>query len=398
MPTRRKRNTDNKLHLWEVRLVKAMLEKGDNNDQTILAYFTRPSRTINHARIKEIRDGTKHSSIKATTNEDLQKFLTSWPMIDWDNGLHLVDDELIIKAREAMLLAVQCYNNPKTWFRSEVFIVLAVIAWTYLHHAYFRKLKIDYRYKDKNGDLTKTKGGGDKFWELEECLKHDKCPLEQATKNNLLYLIDIRHEIEHRMTTRIDDLLSAKLQACCINFNVIIKKLFDARLGFDKDLSLALQFASFDVEQKQTLFRADSLPSNISSIHEAFETKLTDADAQDPQYTFRVAFVPLVVNRKGRADRVYQIVTPETQEHAEEISQILLKGVEKEKYKPKQIVNLMKAEGYKHFEMVNFISFWKSVDGKNKTKGLGVKLNDGQWYWYDSMLDLVRKHCQSSPQ
>ncbi len=30
---------------------------------------------------------------------------------------------------------------------------------------------------------------------------------------------ELRHEIEHRSISRIDDAVSARLQACCINFN-----------------------------------------------------------------------------------------------------------------------------------------------------------------------------------
>ena len=371
-----------------------MIEKGTYKDQDILSYFTRPGRTVNHARIKEIRDGTKHSTTKSASMEELDRFLASWPMIDWDSGLHLADDELIIKAREAMLLAVQCYNNPKTCFRSEVFIVLAIIAWTYLHHAYYKEVKIDYRYKDKNGNIITTKGGAEKFWELGECLKQLKCPLDDITKNNLAYLISIRHEIEHRMTNNIDDFISAKLQACCINFNTYIKKLFDDRLGFDKELSIALQFACFDADQKKTLFRANDLPANISAIHEAFESKLSDNDAGDTRYTYRVAFVPIVVNRKGKADRVYEIISPSTASHAEEITKVLLKGIEKEKFKPKQIVALMRREGYHRFNMRNFTTLWKEMDAKKPEKSFGVLLGDGQWYWYENFLDLVRQHCR----
>ena len=40
--------------------------------------------------------------------------------------------ELLIKSREAMLAAVQIYNNPQITFKSEIFISMASIAWTYL--------------------------------------------------------------------------------------------------------------------------------------------------------------------------------------------------------------------------------------------------------------------------
>ena len=50
------------------------------------------------------------------------------------------------KAREAMLAAVQIYNNPQVTFKAESFITLAVIGWTYLLHAFLEARGIDYRY------------------------------------------------------------------------------------------------------------------------------------------------------------------------------------------------------------------------------------------------------------
>ena len=66
---------ENSLEKWEVAIVKAMLERGGYNDQDIQAYFTRPSRSINHARILEIRKGNKHKAAKAVTPESSMIFL-----------------------------------------------------------------------------------------------------------------------------------------------------------------------------------------------------------------------------------------------------------------------------------------------------------------------------------
>ena len=55
-------------------------------------------------------------------------------------------DELVKKSREAMLAAVQIYNNPAITFKSESYITLCVIAWTYLLHAFYRSKNIDYRF------------------------------------------------------------------------------------------------------------------------------------------------------------------------------------------------------------------------------------------------------------
>lgn len=55
----RKRRRGNRLEKWEVALIKAMDTRGNwPNDQDVLAYFTRPTRSINHRAIGEIRKKT----------------------------------------------------------------------------------------------------------------------------------------------------------------------------------------------------------------------------------------------------------------------------------------------------------------------------------------------------
>ena len=58
--------------------------------------------------------------------------------------------ELLNKAKESALLAVDIYNKPSISFKSSGFIVLMCIAWTSLLHAIFEKQKIRYFYRGKN--------------------------------------------------------------------------------------------------------------------------------------------------------------------------------------------------------------------------------------------------------
>ena len=214
------------LERWEIAIVKTMLARGGYSDQVILAYFTRPTRSVNHRVIAEIRTETKHKALKPASTAELDDFLATWPEVDPATGLSIRGDELLIKAREAMIAAVHIFNSAGLTFRSELFIVSSVIAWTYLMHAHYKKRGIDYRYKEPDGTVKKTKQGEDCYWELGFCLRHVDCPLAFPAVKNLEFLLEIRHEIEHRMTNRIDDAISATLQACCINFNDTMKTLF----------------------------------------------------------------------------------------------------------------------------------------------------------------------------
>ena len=71
-----------------------------------------------------------------------------------------VSEELIEKSREAALAAVQIFNNPQTTFKSEIFIVVMNIAWTYLLHAYYRKHHIEYRYFEQKKKIRRFASPG----------------------------------------------------------------------------------------------------------------------------------------------------------------------------------------------------------------------------------------------
>ncbi|WP_434617147.1 DUF3644 domain-containing protein [Azospirillum sp. B2RO_4] len=393
-----KRESGNRLDRGEIALVKAMIAEGRYNDQEILAHFTRPMRTINHARISDIREGRKHATVAVASPEELAQFLRTWPQIDPQTGLHIAGDELVIKAREAMLNAVQSYNNPRAFFKAEVFITLAVIAWTYLLHHHYRRNGIDHRIKkivDGNEVVLKTRHGADKHWTLEDCLGCNQCPLDAATVANLQFLIGIRHEIEHQMTRRIDDTIGAKLQACCLNFNRALKDLVAERHGLEGDLSFALQFATIEREQRDQLLKQPDLPPNIQAMTLAFETGLPDEVAADLRYAYRVYLVERTANSKGKADQVIEFVKGNSAE-GREVRRILLKEAEKAKYKPKQIVDRMKAEGFPRFREHEHTQLWKTLDAKRPGTGFGVYLKDGDWWWYEAWIDRVRAHCEEN--
>ena len=129
---------------------------------------------------------------------------------------------LLEKSREAALTAVQTYNNPLVKFKSESFIVLIMIAWTYLLHAYYSHEKVDFRYLDHDpGSKRKykrTPEGGYKWWDLSACIKSTHSPLDRGTALNLAFLIGLRDEIEHHRPPHLDDHMSGRYLACALNY------------------------------------------------------------------------------------------------------------------------------------------------------------------------------------
>lgn len=396
MPERKR---GNKLERWEVALIKTMVSDGRwPNDQDILAYFTRPTRSINHRAIAEIRTGAKHTAVKAAAPDELDGFIASWPEVDSETGLSLRGDELLVKAREAMIAAVHTFNSAGLTFRAELFIVTAVIAWTYLLHAWFKREGVDYRHtRTEEGEkvVVRTPTGAEKYWELPKCLKHARCPVEQGAKHNLTFLLELRHEIEHRSTNRIDGAVSAKLQACCINFNDAIKTLFGAQYALERRLPIALQFVTFSPDQRAILKKAGGLPRNVEVMMDGFEGHLTPEQHADPRYAFRVYMVGRTANRAPNTDLAVEIVPPGS-ELAEKFN-IALKEVEKKKFLPSEIVNQMKAEGWGRFTMDSHTKLWKKLDAKNPAKGYGAIAVGKTWCWYEAWLNRVREECEQHP-
>jgi hypothetical protein len=100
------------LNEWEVSLIKAFSEQTDLNDQQVLAYFTRPNRTLNHRVISGIRAGRYFPSTPPSTEEELGHFKDRWRTLNISKGKIREIEELLLKSREAMISAIQSYNNP----------------------------------------------------------------------------------------------------------------------------------------------------------------------------------------------------------------------------------------------------------------------------------------------
>lgn len=384
--TRRRGNT---LEKWEVALVKAMLASGRYNDQDILAYFTRPTRSVNHRLIGEIRVAAKHKLVKAVDQNALDEFLANWPDVDHETGLSARGDELLIKAREAMIAAVHVFNSAGIMFRAELYITTTIIAWTYLLHAYYKREGIPYKYKGKT-----TAHGADRYWDLTQCLTTGKCPIPEGAKTNLQFLIELRHEIEHQSTSRIDDAIGAELQSCALNFNEALRSLFGNQFGLEKRLPIALQFVSFGSDQRSRLKKASNLPGHVSSFISAFEHGLTDDQVKDPAFRLKIAFVPIAAKKAAGSDVAIVTIKPGS-DTAQEVGEVIFKEVNRERYIRKDVLAAVKKAGFPGFGAGDHTKLMQELDAKNPAKGYGCQGEyKGMWVWYDRWIECVLKHCK----
>ena len=311
-----------------------------------------------------------------------------------------VKKELLVKAKEAALCAIKVFNDPLVKFKSENFIVLMVIAWTYLLHAYYRSRGIDYRYfrrTSKNKRYDKTKYGAKKHWELERCLNDEACPIDSNTQKNLRFLIGLRHEIEHQMTSALDNFLSGRYQACAINFNDYIKEFFGERYALDPFLTYSIQFAKIDEQQLRRVSEPEKIPPHLLAYIANFDNALKHDEYNSPRFSYRLLFKKKLVNRPGQADGVIEFIDPNS-ELAKTIDKEywVKKEVERPKYRATDVVDEVHKAGFPNFRInPEHLRMWKSEDAKNPAKGYGT-LVTSYWYWYNTWLERVLELCEAA--
>jgi hypothetical protein len=109
----------------EKRAVKALIAKGWRN-QDIHAWINIGRQmTVNFGRISGVKNNPNQ---QPATDEEVAYFLLHRQAYDAQTGLNRYDDERLIRAREAMILAVQVFNSAGLRFKTEVFTMLANVA------------------------------------------------------------------------------------------------------------------------------------------------------------------------------------------------------------------------------------------------------------------------------
>ena len=272
-----------------------------------------------------------------------------------------------------------------------------VIAWTYLLHAYFRTIGVDYRHFRQVGQrkrFEKTRSGAHKHWDLRRCINHPGSPLDRPTAGNLEFLIGLRNEIEHRHSHGLAKRFSSRYLACCLNFERYICELFGQKQSVASTAAFTLQFRDFVGMKPDEA--PTPLPANVKNFVDEFDGRLTDEIWNSPYFRRKYLFLPVVVGKRGQADEVIEFYKPSAElasSIADEHGRIVIREVERSKFTPTEIVDMMKAEGFIKFRIHEHTTLWQARDAKKPGYGFGVSVG-GRWFWYERWIPIVRNYCE----
>ena len=215
--------------------------------------------------------------------------------------------QLLQKAKDSALLAIEYYNKPAVSFKSEGFIVMICIAWTAFFHAYFLKNKIKpwYRKTEKgkkprfdfiteelpNGHKIKNK----KWWDLKKCVKEffKNKQSEVPVQKNIEFLSGIRNLIVHRNLPELDASMFAECQASVINFNNYLERYFGEKHKIDVFLSFSIQLfqnpKNFLEASKNELKKKNAM--EIVEYIKSFRSTLTTDILEASEYSFKAVLI-----------------------------------------------------------------------------------------------------------
>ena len=378
----------------EKSLIKGLVSHTGLNDQEVLSIFSHVSRSINNREIGYFRNSNnpKYSGVTPSSVEEVNEFLkrySKFEIVAKKFGTLPKEDyfDKVHQGCAAMLSAVANFNSPNNDWKTETFCVNAVIAWTYLIHAFCMKEGVEFRHINEGGEPILIEGRP-KLLELSACLNLADVPIEEPVKANLKYLIHIRNAVAHEGSAHIQRFLEPKFQACALNFNRTLCKWFGDGFDISENLSIAIMFGELDLQLNSEVPDKSDLPAIIQTANLAVEEHIDSDTFNDPRYSYRVHVIPRTINNRNKADQIaYYSAAGSEMEMA-------IREVERQKYLPSDIVKIANDAGY-GTNMHKFVTFWKSLDpDQNSGRGYGVRISK-QWYWYQSMLDAFMDHLSN---
>lgn len=297
------------------------------------------------------------------------------------------------------ITAVETYNRPRTKFRIENYIILMVIAWTKLFHAYFQTtIGERYFYKEKNGRYKKI-DGEKKAWELKECIKQyqknaGRDKLSDGVVANLNFFIGIRNKIEHRYwdSSTLDILLFGECQSLLYNYENLLVELFGNDYSLNMSLAYALQFSQIRANE-QLAAQRELLSKDMQDIKKYIDKYKTDLPQEvydSQEYSIKLLQIPKISNTK-RSDLAVEFVnwntiSEEDKENYNKVTAIIKDKIVKHNVsnanmlRPIDVRNAVREKTGVEISQSNHTDLWKAFSVRPHAKS-------------EAKFDTITKYC-----
>ncbi len=100
-------------------------------------------------------DGYRVSGLTSLSEAEYKRHMSQRQDVSQEPSRPVLPDQverLVLKARQAAVLALDIYNRPGTEFRTEGYVVMMVVAWTAALQAIFERDGVDYIHRDESGE------------------------------------------------------------------------------------------------------------------------------------------------------------------------------------------------------------------------------------------------------
>lgn len=120
----------------------------------------------------------------------------------------------------------------------------------------------------------------------------------------------------------------------------------------------------------------------VGAVNALGEGPMSQAEFDDPSYSFRVYIAPKVKNNLKKADQaaIYSPVGSNVE--------VAIKHVERPKYRITEAIKTLLDDDRVVVTTYQFKQARKQNDLKDPAKGLAVMLG-GQWFWYQERIDKI---------
>jgi hypothetical protein len=305
---------------------------------------------------------------------------------------------LLAKARESALAAVDTYNRPTASFRSGSYIVLMVIAWTSLLLAIFVRRGADPRYEPnevKNGPPDHDSPG---YWDLSQCLREYYKDKQAATAVNLRFFIGLRNHIEHGSMPWLDASVFGECQAMLLNFEEVLAREFGEHNLLTDALVYSLQFSRRSPAERQQAMRSlpGTEPSAVLDYVERFRSSLSAEVRDSQEFSFRVFLIPQLVNHQGQTTAAIEWVhydpsDPDAMEHYEHVVALIktkhVAVANKGRFKPADVCRAVSARLVnKRFSQYEHMRCWRHYGVRPPSESPDPECCKTQFCCYDEVF------------